>query len=169
MSLELLGAMVRYDPSTGSMIWTTKPGGHGSHHIGGEVGSKRKGARETSFRGRRYGIHQVAWFLMTGEKPERGWVIDHINGDPFDNRFANLRRCSQAENCRNRSQTGERKYKGVHFYKSRNKWQAGIMLNRKQIHIGYYDTAEAAARAYDEIAKVRHGDFARLNFPKEQS
>jgi hypothetical protein len=97
-----------------------------------------------------------------------GWSrVDHINGDGLDNRRANLREATHAENMRN---TGVRSdntsgYKGVHWYKSRKAWQASIKAEGKQLFLGYHSSAESAARAYDAAALELHGEFAGLNFP----
>jgi hypothetical protein len=58
-------------------------------------------------------------------------------------------------------------YKGVARYK--HKWQAYIGANSKFIHLGLFDSKEAAAHAYDQAALQYHGKFARLNFQKEVS
>lgn len=99
-----------------------------------------------------------------------GMFTDHINGDGLDNRRSNLRICTQAENTRNQrlSALSTSGYKGVHRWKRgvTKKWSAHIQINKKQMTIGYYATAEEAAHAYDEAAIKHHGEFAKLNFPK---
>lgn len=92
--------------------------------------------------------------------------IDHINGNPSDNRKENLRICTNAQNCRNRNKPNmetSSKYKGVSYYKATNSWSAHIKLNYKKTHIGYYTLEEAAAMAYNVMAKLYHGEFAKLN------
>lgn len=102
--------------------------------------------------------------------PQRdGLVVDHINGDPWDNRRCNLRYCTTAENVRNRKKPrGQWKnpYKGVYLH-SGGKFQARITFEGRAHALGVHLTAEDAARAYDEAATRLHGKFARLNFPSE--
>lgn len=62
-----------------------------------------------------------------------------------------------------RSRTSQ--YRGVSFYPPKTRWAAAIGVNRKVIHLGYFDIEEEAARAYDAAAKLHHGDRAFLNFP----
>ena len=93
--------------------------------------------------------------------------VDHINRDPLDNRRCNLRLCTLQQNrCNvgvNRLNTSG--YKGVNYYKITRKWAARIGAKGKRRHIGYFNTAEEAAQAYDKEALEVHGDFAFLNFP----
>ena len=44
-------------------------------------------------------LHQVVWALVYGCWPTQ---IDHINGNPHDNRVENLREVTPSENCLNR-------------------------------------------------------------------
>lgn len=91
-------------------------------------------------------------------------IVDHVNGDTLDNRRCNLRLCSKRENSRNvKSRRGASVYRGVR--RSGDRWRADIMEDGVRVFIGSFADEEAAARAYDREARVRHGDFARLNFP----
>lgn len=100
-----------------------------------------------------------------------GMVVDHINGDKFDNRRANLRICTQAENCRNKaSHRGTASlFKGVYWISRERVWGASIRAAGQRHFLGNHATDEAAARAYDAKARELHGEFARLNFPLEQA
>lgn len=97
-----------------------------------------------------------------------GWpLVDHVNGNGLDNRRANLRPATNAENMRNRRRYANNTsgFKGVTFDKAKGRWKAQIRLDGRRRYIGRYDTAEEAARAYDAAARELHGEFARLNFP----
>jgi len=96
-------------------------------------------------------------------------VIDHINHDGLDNRKSNLRLCYAAQNLMNQKQgRGASKFKGVHprISKDSIRWQAYINFEGKQTHLGFFDTEEDAAKAYDRHAKNLFGEFAKLNFPE---
>jgi len=58
-------------------------------------------------------------------------------------------------------------YKGVYEYGKRrtNQFQADIRVKGKTIHLGWYETQEEAARAYDKAALKYYGAFACINFP----
>ena len=100
------------------------------------------------------------------DAPDGVWV-DHINGDPLDNRKVNLRLCDRVGNSRNSSSKkgSSSSFKGVCWHKASRKWQAGIKVNRKSIHLGLFATEQQAAAAYDASAKEHFGEFARLNAP----
>jgi AP2 domain. len=98
-----------------------------------------------------------------------GMDTDHINGEGFDNRKANLRIVTRSQNLMNRAILKNNKtgHKGV-FLDNRNRrkykiWQATISFNKKRLELGHFYTKEDAIHAYDEAAKKFHGEFAYKN------
>lgn len=91
--------------------------------------------------------------------------IDHINGDGLDNRRDNLRISSCSQNLMNRGPQNNNSsgYKGVIYDKSRSKWRAEICVDKKRKYLGRFETAEAAACAYNLAATKYHGEFAFQN------
>tara|TARA_R100001509_G_scaffold106669_2_gene63267 strand:- start:2311 stop:3336 length:1026 start_codon:yes stop_codon:yes gene_type:complete len=103
--------------------------------------------------------------------PEKGQVVDHINGNTLDNRKHNLRCCSYQGNSANsigRHKT-KSKYKGVSPCRGKtNPWAAMIRKDGKTVNLGSYNTEEDAAMAYDIAAIEIHGEFSYTNFPIEK-
>ncbi len=95
-----------------------------------------------------------------------GTIVDHKDRDGLNNTKRNLRFATISQNNCNarRRKKCSSKYRGVCRYNQLNKWQALISYNHEKIHLGYFDSEEDAARAYDEAAKIYHGEFATLNF-----
>lgn len=101
-------------------------------------------------------LHRV---VMT---PPDGLVVDHINGNPLDNRKENLRICTRAENNRNQKKSIKNSsgLKGVSWDKHRGKWSSKICVNEKRITLGRFDSKEDAYAAYCEAANKLHQEFA---------
>jgi len=100
-------------------------------------------------------------FIMN---PSENLQIDHIDRNTLNNQKHNLRLCTHTENQRNcgKQENNTSGYKGVS--KHGKKYAAQIEINKKHIHLGYWNTAEEAARAYDKASKKLHGKFANTNF-----
>lgn len=92
-----------------------------------------------------------------------GLDVDHIDGNRLNNQRSNLRIATRNMNNGNRNvrQDSISGIKGVRFYQ--NKWQARIVQNYKEIHLGRFNTAGEAARAYNQAALIYFGEFAKLN------
>jgi hypothetical protein len=90
---------------------------------------------------------------------------DHRDGNGLNNQKNNLRRCNSSQNAANRrlNSNNSTGFKGVFALRGKFIAQVGRSGSRKWI--GSFDTAEEAARAYDNAAVKRFGEFARLNFP----
>lgn len=101
-------------------------------------------------------------------KLEKGFCIDHIDGDKLNNRKRNLRIATHSQNMKNKKLAKNNKtgYKGVHFCNTRQYFVARIAINKKRIVIGTFIDVIEAAKAYDKAAIKYHGEFARTNFPK---
>jgi hypothetical protein len=94
-------------------------------------------------------------------------VVHHEDGNGLNNTKKNLRIVTVSENnkyVRKRGRAASSKYKGVSLEKRNGKWRAGIKSDGKYKSLGYFENEEDAARAYDEAAKIYHGQFAVLNF-----
>jgi hypothetical protein len=93
--------------------------------------------------------------------------VDHIDRNPLNNCRSNLRIANQNQNQHNRraNLVGTSIYKGVSKQKNVKKYKAQIMAENKLIYIGMFSSEIEAAKAYDEMAKKLHGEFACLNFP----
>lgn len=93
---------------------------------------------------------------------ERDVIIDHISHDKMDNRRANLRKCTNAQNIRNGSlsKNNTSGVTGVYFDNNRGKWHAQIRVDRKAIFLGRFDSFDEAVAARREAEKVYFGEFA---------
>jgi len=98
--------------------------------------------------------------LMTGEWPQ--YEIDHVDGDPSNNRWLNLREASRSENMCNVTTRSDNKTKepSVIWQKNAQKWRVRIRLHGKARHIGYFDDFELAALAAHEARNKYHGEFS---------
>lgn len=109
--------------------------------------------------GGKFLAHRVIWAITHDEWPEE--QIDHINGDPSDNRIENLRIANQSQNNWNRpifrnNTTG---FPGVTYEPSRNKYKAAIRIDGKPKNLGRFDSAEEASEAYQRECVRTRGEF----------
>lgn len=163
LTAALLGELFSYDASTG--IFTRKVSTTNRVKVGDVAGSpNKKGYINIMVLGRLHPAHRLAWLYAYGVWP-RG-QIDHINGVKSDNRLANLREATNAENRQNlmrapsQSQTG---LLGVGRHTPTGKWRARICVNGTTRYLGNYSTQEEAYAAYLAAKRELHefGEIAK--------
>lgn len=161
LTQERLKELLQYDENTGVFTWI-KPT---SNRV--KIGSiaattNSHGYLYARIDGIRYGAHRLAWLYMTGSMPKD--VIDHIDGNPKNNVFSNLREATQQQNLYNlrKSVKNTSGYKGVHFHKGTSKWRVVVSVNNKPKHLGLYLTPEEANTVYTNWCVQNHGKFARI-------
>lgn len=120
---ETLRQIVDYDDDARGLVWRKT---WGKRVRGEKIGTptSRKGYLAVAFSGRRYSVHRLVWLYVYGYLPNG--FIDHIDGDPSNNRVSNLREVSQCQNLANsglnsRNTSG---HKGVCFSKKTGLWRA---------------------------------------------
>lgn len=152
-----LSQRVNYDPDTGIVTWKENMGPASSAARWANKpagGLDADGYVRISFKYKKYKVHTLAWYMTYGEVAQN---LDHINGDPADNRIANLRKASIHQNNQNRrmKKTNVVGMKGVS--KRRDKFMAKIAGK----YLGLFSTPEEAAAAYAAAAVEKFGEFAR--------
>jgi hypothetical protein len=151
---------LEYNSDTG--IFTKKTASGGSK-IGSIAGTKRNdGYIQISINNYRYCAHRLAWLYEYGEFPKN--YIDHINGNPEDNRLCNLREATNQQNVFNSKLRKDNTsgIKGVIWDKSRNSWKAQIFLNGKCFNLGRYANIEDAESVVNKARLNLHNEFARF-------
>lgn len=133
--------------------------------LGSVAGHQRKNKQYISIgiNQKQYLAHVLAWIYVYGNKPEGD--IDHINQVKFDNRIKNLRVVTRSENNQNRSKANKRNntgHKGVHQIYT-GKYRVHLMLNRKNIHLGYFKTLEDAISAR-KAGEILHHPCSPVNY-----
>jgi len=87
---------------------------------------------------------------------------DHRNGNTLDNRKANLRPATPAQNGHNRRTRRDNKsgHAGVGWHKASEQWSASIRTGEKRIHLGLFDNKEDAIRARQAAEFKYWGEWA---------
>lgn len=157
---ESLMRVMNYTQETGAFTWVMPPKNHGRLKAA-EAGSRTTGYVLIKLDGRKYKAHRLAWLFVHGDWPNG--EIDHINGNPFDNRISNLRIATSAQNQANRRRNENKQYpKGVRILPS-GRFNARITVSKRLINIGVYETAADASTAYLKAATDYYGEFARAD------
>lgn len=155
---EYIKLNLNYDENTG--IFTRIKSNHHSVKVGDIAGTDNRGYTMISINHKKYGAHRLAWLYVHGEMPE---CIDHINGNPSDNRICNLRPANQLTNTYNSKirKDNTSGVKGVNWNAQWKKWAARISINGYRKFLGYFDDLELAELVASESRLKYHGEFAR--------
>lgn len=156
ITAERLREVIEYYPEDGSFRWAKSRRGV---RKGDKTGTLRPdGYIKISIDGKCYLAHRLAWLFMHGAFPEND--IDHVNRKRDDNRIANLRLCTRAENLQNISvpSTNSSGFIGVRWHKQRKKWNARICVDGREVYLGVFDNRDEAIEAR-RVAKEKYHLF----------
>ena len=155
--LEDLKQSLDYNPETGEFRWKLSIGGRATAGSpAGNVHIKNK-RLQIQFQGKNYYAYRLAWLLTYGMWPVQ--MIDHIDGNPLNNRINNLRDVSSRVNLQNQRKakpSNKTAFLGVSFRKDTGKFQARININGKKVCLGCFTTPEEAHAAYLAAKRKSH-------------
>lgn len=143
-----------YDPASGILTW---------RRTGMRAGTKlyRRGKpsiRQVMLSGKAYNETAVIWLWVTGSLPTLR--VDHIDLNPFNNSWSNLREADNSQNQANRrnSRPGQLKWAYLH---ENGRYRSRVVFRGVRYDCGYYDTEQDAHDAAYAVAQQLHGSFVR--------
>lgn len=112
--------------------------------------------------------HRLAWLYIYGYMPDK--FVDHIDLDKSNNKLRNLRLVDSVQNNMNMPTRSDNTsgYRGVHWNKQCNKWQAIIQKNGVIKHLGLFSSAEDAALAYRTASLELFGEYSTFHKDAER-
>ncbi len=166
---------------TGELIWRPRPVSDFKNQracntwnaqLTGKVAgyiNKSTGYRYICVDAVRFLAHRLIYAWHHGACPA-DLQIDHRDGDRSNNRVGNLRLATHAENSQNSVKRSDNTsgHRGVCWDKQTQKFQAQIKTNNRNKHLGYFQSAEEAAAAYAQAARIHHGAFMHASIKEAQ-
>lgn len=132
--------------------WGIRSTGHGRIYVS-KTSSRTQGQTPLY-------LHRMILGLEIGDRRQ----VDHINGNPLDNRRANLRLCNARQNGQNIQRVfGASRFKGVSWDITHKRWTAACWGNGKRLFKRTFRSEIEAAKAYDSAAILHFGEFACTN------
>jgi hypothetical protein len=158
ITADSLKAVLDYDRDTGLFRWKVRAA---RNVFPGAVAgvSGQRGYVHITIEGKQYRAHRLAWLYAHGRIPE---CIDHINGNPSDNRLSNLREATASQNAMNcpRGRNNSTGIKGVYLNRAIGRYGVSLMVGGKSQFLGYFASVEDAARTLRSARATACGEFA---------
>lgn len=147
-----------FEYANGKLFWRVN---RGRVHVGDEAGTIGQiGKMYVQVDKKKYLVHRVIWMLHNDDCPE---FIDHIDGNPLNNRIDNLRPATKSQNAMNRKmhRNNASGFKGVYQIPSK-KFAASICISGKNKYLGVFETPELAQNSYALAAQQYFKEYARV-------
>ena len=158
-----------YNRRTGILRWKRRPQKHfktrsywarwNARYAGARAGTLTHGYRGVVINSNGFLEHRIIWKLVTSRNPQE--TIDHIDGNPSNNKLSNLRPANEAQQKWNAKHRRNNNSGSRGVYPTRARWFARIYVNGKSRHLGCFEVKEHAMAAYDAAARKLHGKFYR--------
>jgi hypothetical protein len=158
LTKELLKELFLY--KNGSLIWKKSIGQRSK--IGQVAGSANDRYFSIKIFGKTYKTHRLIWLYFYGYLPK---VLDHKDGNTFNNCISNLREATNVQNGYNCKLNKLNKVgaKGVSWHKTKNKYQVRISVDGVRKTIGHYENLDEAVSVANNYRKLNHKEFARYS------
>lgn len=156
---DLARQFFTYNPTTGALTWRRD---HGPLRRGALAGGLSRSYLTLKFCGKSYLVHRVCWMVQTGEVPPP--IIDHANGKPGDNRWANLRAATPSENAFNvafRRTAKKRLPIGVIQHPATKLYRSKVTQDGSTWASPWFETVDEAVSARAAKAVELYGEFYR--------
>jgi hypothetical protein len=148
--LERLHALFQYED--GNLYWKQV---RGNRPAGALAGWLNHGRLQVRVDRAQYFVHRIIWLMVTGKEPQH--EIDHIDGNPLNNKIENLRDVNHQVNQQNRRRAQPRNKTGfLGVYIDRGRYVAQITIEGRVTRVGAFDTPEAAHSAYLNAKRMLH-------------
>lgn len=148
-----------FDYKNGELFWKIDRGNNIKRgDIAGSI--YERGYKRVSVNNRRFPVHKIVWLYHNGYLPK---LVDHINGNPSDNRIENLREVTNSQNCFNRriALNNTSGSKNVCFDKKSNKWKVYLTVSPyRNKYFGSYSNKDIAITIATLARHKYHGNFA---------
>lgn len=157
-SMDVLRALFELDAERGVLL---RQRSHRGYKRGEVCGTAMKGGHlQTCVNRKRYLVHRIIYFMATGVDPG-DMVVDHINGDPQDNRIGNLRLATKADNSRHKVKLASVNRSGHRNVSWSNTWNCWLVSVRRDgtSKTKHCKTLEEAAIVAKELRQRLYGDF----------
>ncbi len=162
LTYERVRELFNYDEYSGNVYW--KINRSTRRKAGDPAGwlSKESNRWFVEIDGCNYRLHRIIWCWKTGSWPE--YEIDHIDKNPANNAWNNLREANHSQNNCNRSAQSNNKLgvRGVSYTK-RGRYQVRVNKNGVNVFSKCFKTLDEAVAAHREAITKYHGEFARLD------
>ena len=146
----------------GVLYWKERPKNSRKPKGDMEAGTQSgHGYKKVRINKKAFYVHQLVFLMQHGYIPD---LIDHIDGDPSNNKIDNLRQANKTENSYNSKMRVDNTsgHKSVVWHKGANKWMVQLQLEKKSKYFGVFDDFDFACLVADEARRLYHGDHARF-------
>ena len=154
----------RYNEESGLLTWKKRPVSHFKNLRGlnvfnnlyaGKIAGTitEQGYVRVWLNGKAHCAHRLIWILMTGEQPN---IIDHIDRNPTNNVWMNLRSVTHSLNhlnakCHKNNRIG---VKGISYDKQSKRYRVRVNIGGISHYFGRYNSLKQAQKVYQDKCKA---------------